>query len=64
LTNLGAIRLLGGIENTVIVIGLPLCRKRRCLAWHDQWSGTAVFHAKALRLAQMAPKEGEWAEIL
>ena len=63
LTQVGAIYLLGGLENGLVLIGCLFAANDDCMAWHDQWSGTAVFHAKALRTAQRIP-EGEWAEIL
>jgi uncharacterized RDD family membrane protein YckC len=63
LTSANAFRLLGGFASLVVAVGCLFAANDDRLAWHDQWSGTAVFHAKALRLRAL-PKDGEWAEIL
>ena len=62
LTGASAFRLLGGFANLIIAVGCLFAGNDDRLAWHDHWSGTAVFHAARLRAAMLP--QGEWVELL
>ena len=47
LSHVNGFRLIGGLANLIIAVGCLFAANDDRLAWHDQWSGTAVFHAKA-----------------
>jgi len=48
LTGLGLLYVIAGLLNTVLLIGFLYALNEDKQAWHDQWSGTAVYRRRDL----------------